>query len=63
MTAVGIFLGRVPRMERVVQQIGVSLALACMFAAAVAFYLYAYLSVVQLQQISPDQLLRALSGA
>jgi hypothetical protein len=63
MTTVGIFLKCAPRCSRALERIGALLVVAGLSGAAVVFYLYVCLSVTQLQQLSPDQLVRAFTGA
>ncbi len=62
MTIFGTFLHHLPRCRRTLERIGASLVLAGLSAAAVAFYFYACLCMAQLQQLGPDQLMRAVSG-
>ena len=63
MTTVGIFLKYAPRCDRALERIGALLVVAAgLSGAAVVFYLQACLSMTQLQQVSPDQLIRAFTG-
>lgn len=62
MTTVGIFLKHAPRCGRALERVGALLVVGGLSGAAVVFYLHACLSVAQLQQFSPDQLVRAFTG-
>jgi hypothetical protein len=62
MATAACFLFDIPRYQRVLRHIGVALTLAGLSGVGVTFLLYAYMSLWQLQQMSPDQLIRALSG-
>jgi len=62
MTTVGIFLKYAPRCGRALERIGALLVVAGLSGAAIVFYLQACVSLTQLQQVSPDQLIRAFTG-
>jgi hypothetical protein len=63
MTATKILLVSIPRCQRIISQIGAWLVLGAVSAASLVFYLYTCLSLARLQQLSPDQLARAVLGA
>ncbi len=63
MSATRIFLIGVPRCRHIMSQVSACLILGAVSVASIAYYLYACLSLAQLQQISPDQLAKAVLGA
>ncbi len=62
MTTAQVLPTSVARCRKFLEQAGIFLVLGALSGASIAFYLYACGWIARLQQMSPDQLVRAFTG-